>query len=249
MKLNKASKTRVNVQDSGVTASNVRPYNSFQSPNGPLVEKIQSELWQFVFTSPFSLPYRIPRRRLSGPSSTTVSPDLDIEDSRFLSHWILGIPTPTITHIMASKVIAPFTGPLTPTANDGFAIYDATKAEKAPSLAVMTKIRPVGSQMHELSTGRADYLKYASWESFEKQDTSYFALRTFFRSSQSGLSFTEYASALADARNAVGTTLIPVNIYKYQFLSHANFRAHTILGCVVIGTCLCLMPSGKFPIV
>lgn len=75
----------------------------------------------------------------------------------------------TDTHIMAFKVIAPFTGPLTPTANDGFAIYDATKAEKAPSLAVMTKIRPVGSQMHELSTGRADYLKYASWESFEKQ--------------------------------------------------------------------------------
>jgi hypothetical protein len=43
---------------------------------------------------------------------------------------------------MASKIVSPFSGPLTPTAievwlgqcKDGFAIYAATKAEKSPAL-------------------------------------------------------------------------------------------------------------------
>ncbi|KAF9536257.1 hypothetical protein CPC08DRAFT_717855 [Agrocybe pediades] len=144
----------------------------------------------------------------------------------------------------ASKLISPFTGPLTPTAietflgqcEDAFEIYAATKAATSPELSVSTKIRMVGTQMQEpamaawWSAGRSDYLKLTSWKDFEKQIRSRFmpkgyklmALRTFFRCSQAGLPFLDYAAALADARNAVGTSVISVAIYKYQLLFHAH---------------------------
>ncbi|KIJ26356.1 hypothetical protein M422DRAFT_272597 [Sphaerobolus stellatus SS14] len=128
---------------------------------------------------------------------------------------------------MASKVVPAFLGPLIATVleewlgqcDDGFAIHAATKAEKTPALEVPTKIRITGSQLQEptmtawWSSGRKEFLKLVTWESFEKKIRERFmpkgykllALRSFFLS-----------------RNAVGETIIPANIYKYQLLFHAH---------------------------
>ncbi|KAF8512460.1 hypothetical protein BU17DRAFT_8625, partial [Hysterangium stoloniferum] len=148
------------------------------------------------------------------------------------------------TSTMASKIITPFAGPLTPTAieawlghcEDGFAIYASTKTDKAPDLSIETKIRLAGSNMQELTmaawwnAGHVDFLKLTSWESFEKQIRSRFmpkgykmvALRTFFLCAQNQQPFLEYAATLADARNALGPTIITSNIYKYQLLFHSH---------------------------
>ncbi|KAF8957568.1 cytochrome P450 [Flammula alnicola] len=148
------------------------------------------------------------------------------------------------TFVMASKIVSAFTGPLTPTAieawlgqcEDGFAIYAATKADKSPNLDLQTKIRLAGSQLQEPSTaawwssGRAEFLKLATWDMFEKQLRSRFmpkgykliALRTFFRCAQGPLPFLDFATALAEARNAVGQTVITASIYKYQLLFHSH---------------------------
>ena len=145
---------------------------------------------------------------------------------------------------MASKIITPFTGPLTPTSieawlgqcEDGFAIYASTKTEKAPDLNVETKIRLTGANMHEPTTaawwnaGRPEFLKLVTWEAFEKRIRSRFmpkgykmiALRTFFLCAQNRLPFLDYAAALADARNPLGPTVITAAIYKYQLLFHAH---------------------------
>lgn len=145
---------------------------------------------------------------------------------------------------MASKIVSAFDGPLTPTAldawlgqcEDGFAIYASTKSEKTPDLDVQTKIRLVGTQLHEPSmaawwnANRKEFLKLATWDLLEKQIRNRFmpkgykliALRTFFLCAQEDLTFTEYAAALAEARNAVGPSVISANIYKYQLLFHAH---------------------------
>ena len=145
---------------------------------------------------------------------------------------------------MASKIITPFTGPLTPTAieawlgqcEDGFAIYASTKPEKAPNLTIETKIRLTGTNMHESTmaawwhAGRTEFLKLTTWDTFEKQIRSRFmpkgykmvALRTFFLCAQNRLPFLDYAAALADARNALGPIVITAAIYKYQLLFHAH---------------------------
>lgn len=144
---------------------------------------------------------------------------------------------------MAMKIIQPFLGPLTPTnletwlgqCEDAFAIYAVTKSEKSPDIDEVTKIRLIGSNMQEPSMAawwsatRAESLKL-KWEAFEKSIRSRFmpkgykllALRTFFICEQGNLSFSDYASALADARNAVGTTTITASIYRYQLLFHAH---------------------------
>jgi hypothetical protein len=107
---------------------------------------------------------------------------------------------------MASKIIAPFVGPLTPAAidewlsqcEDGFAIYASTKSDKSPELDAVTQIRLTGTQLHEPSTaawwnaGRKEFLKLASWDLFEKKIRARFmakgykliALRMFFLCSQ-----------------------------------------------------------------
>ena len=145
---------------------------------------------------------------------------------------------------MASKIITPFIGPLTPTSieawlgqcEDGFAIYASTKTEKAPELNVETKIRLAGANMHEATTaawwnaGRAEFLKFTTWETFEKRIRGRFmpkgykmiALRTFFLCAQNRLPFLDYAASLADARNALGPIVITPAIYKYQLLFHAH---------------------------
>ncbi|KIJ46876.1 hypothetical protein M422DRAFT_29069 [Sphaerobolus stellatus SS14] len=145
---------------------------------------------------------------------------------------------------MASKVVSAFLGPLTATAldewlgqcDDGFAIHAATKAEKTPALDVPTRIRITGSQLQEptmaawWSSGRKEFLKLVTWEAFEKKIRERFmpkgykllALRSFFLCEQGKLPFLEYAAILAEARNAVGETIIPANIYKYQLLFHAH---------------------------
>ncbi|KAF5374516.1 hypothetical protein D9615_009034 [Tricholomella constricta] len=156
-------------------------------------------------------------------------------------------PSPALLSTMASKIIAPFAGPITPSAiNDwlsqcenGFAIYAATKSEKSPELDVVTKIRLTGTQLHEPSAaawwnaGRKEFLKLATWEEFEKQIWKRFmakgykliALCTFFLCSQGRQSFAEYSAALMEARNLAGSTVITPTIYKYQLL----FHAHSIL--------------------
>ncbi len=145
---------------------------------------------------------------------------------------------------MASKIVSAFDGPLTPTAldawlgqcEDAFAIFASTKSEKTPKLDEPTKIRLVGTQLHEPSmaawwnANRKEFLKLATWELLEKQIRNRFmpkgykliALRTFFLCTQGNLTFTEYAAALAEARNAVGPSVISSSIYKYQLLFHAH---------------------------
>jgi hypothetical protein len=147
------------------------------------------------------------------------------------------------TSLMASKIVSPFPGPLTPTAieswlgqcEDAFAIYAATKSEKSPDLEDATQIHLAGTQMQETSmaawwsSGRAEFLKL-TWDQFEKQIRTRFmpkgykmiALRAFFRCAQGSLPFLDYAAALADARNAVGQTAISASVYKYQLLFHAH---------------------------
>jgi hypothetical protein len=148
---------------------------------------------------------------------------------------------------MASKIIAPFAGPLSPAAidewlsqcEDGFAIYASTKTDKSPSLDVTTQIRLTGTQLQEPSTaawwnaGRKDFLKLTSWEAFEKKIRARFmpkgyqlmALRTFFLCTQGRLPFPEYAANLTEARNLAGTTIISPQVYKCQLL----FHSHTVL--------------------
>lgn len=149
------------------------------------------------------------------------------------------------THdVMASKIIAAFTGPITSTAlkawldqcEDGFAIHTATKAATAPALEVVTMIRLAGSNLSEPSmaawwhANRTDFLALATWEAFAQKIRDRFlpkayklvALRTFFLCAQGSSPFLDYAAALADARNAVGPTVISANIYKYHLLFHAH---------------------------
>jgi len=145
---------------------------------------------------------------------------------------------------MASRIIPPFAGPLTPTAieawlglcEDGFAIYASTKTDKSPDLDVATKIRLTGTNMQEpsmaawWSVGRSEFLKLTSWESFEKMIRSWFlpkgfklmALRAFFVCSQGLRPFLEYVADLAEARNAAGHTAITSSVYKFQLLFHAH---------------------------
>lgn len=145
---------------------------------------------------------------------------------------------------MASKIIAPFVGPLTPTAIDdwlnqcvdGFAIYASTKTDKSPSLDVVTQIRLTGIQLQEPSTaawwnsGRKEFLKLASWEAFEKLVRSRFmakgyqliALRAFFVCSQGKLPFLEYADKLIEARHLAGTSIVTTSVYKCQLLFHSH---------------------------
>jgi hypothetical protein len=149
--------------------------------------------------------------------------------------------------LMASKIIAPFAGPLMPAAidewlsqcEDGFAIYASTKTDKSPSLDIITQIRLTGTQLQEPSTaawwnaGRKEFLKLPSWEAFEKKIRARFmpkgyqliALRTFFLCSQGRLPFSEYAINLTEARNLAGTTIISPHVFKCQLL----FHSHTVL--------------------
>jgi hypothetical protein len=148
---------------------------------------------------------------------------------------------------MASKIIAPFIGPLTPAAidewlnqcEDGFAIYASTKSDKSPDLSVVTQIRLTGIQMQEpttaawWNTGRKDFLKLASWELFEKMVRTRFmakgyklmALRAFFSCAQGKLPFLDYAANLTEARTLAGTSIISSSVYKCQLL----FHSHTVL--------------------
>ena len=119
---------------------------------------------------------------------------------------------------------------------DGFAIYASTKTEKAPNLNIETKIRLTGANMQESTmaawwnAGRTEFLKLTTWDTFEKQIRSRFmpkgykmiALRTFFLCAQNQLPFLDYAATLADALNALGSTVITAAIYKYQLLFHAH---------------------------
>ncbi|KAF8511632.1 hypothetical protein BU17DRAFT_69582 [Hysterangium stoloniferum] len=144
------------------------------------------------------------------------------------------------TSPMASKIITAFTGPLTATAieawlgqcEDGFAIYTSTKTDKAPDLSIETKIRLAGANMQEptmagwWNAGHMDFLKLTSWETFEKQIRSRFmpkgykmvALRTFFLCAQNRHSFLDYAAALADARNALGPTIVNLLFHSHPML-------------------------------
>ncbi|KIJ27270.1 hypothetical protein M422DRAFT_191235 [Sphaerobolus stellatus SS14] len=145
---------------------------------------------------------------------------------------------------MASKILSPFVGPLTPSAieewlgqcEDGFTIYATTKNEKTPALTVEIQVRLTGTQLQEpsaaawWSAGRKEFLKLESWAAFEKQIKARFmpkgykliALRTFFLCSQGRLPFLEYASILTEARNITGSTAITPTIYKYQLLFHPS---------------------------
>jgi hypothetical protein len=149
--------------------------------------------------------------------------------------------------MMASKIIAPFVGPLTPAAfdewlsqcKDSFAIYASTKSDKSPDLDVVTQIRLTGTQLQEPSTaawwnaGRTEFLKLSSWEAFEKMIRARFmakgyqliALRTFFLCTQGRLPFLEYAAQLTESRNVAGTTIISASVFKCQLL----FHSHTVL--------------------
>ena len=146
--------------------------------------------------------------------------------------------------MMALQIIPLFVGPLTPTAieawlglcKDGFAIYALTKTDKSPALDTTTKIHLTGTNMQEplmaawWSTGRSEFLKLTSWESFEKMIRSRFlpkgfklmALRAFFVCSQGLRPFLEYVADLAEARNAAGHTAITPSVYKFQLLFHAH---------------------------
>jgi hypothetical protein len=149
--------------------------------------------------------------------------------------------------LMASKIIAPFVGPLMPASinewlsqyEDGFAIYTSTKLDKSPKLNAVTQIRLTGTQLHEPSmaawwnAGRKEFLKLASWDLFEKKIHVRFmakgykliALHMFFLCSQGKTPFLKYAVALTKACNVVGTIAISTSIYKYQLL----FHSHTVL--------------------
>ncbi|KAF8519741.1 hypothetical protein BU17DRAFT_34207, partial [Hysterangium stoloniferum] len=148
------------------------------------------------------------------------------------------------TSTMASKIVTLFAGPLMPTAieawlgqcEDGFAIYASTKTEKASDLSIETKIRLAGTNMQKSTmaawwnAGRTEYLGLTSWESFEKQIHNRFmpkgykmvTLCTFFLCAQNQQPFLDYAASLADARTALGPTIITSNIYKYQLLFHSH---------------------------
>ena len=131
---------------------------------------------------------------------------------------------------MASKIASAFNSPLMPT------IYASMKSEKTPDLDVQTKIRLVGTQLHEPSmatwwnANRKEFLKLLSWDLLKKQIHNRFmpkgykliALCTFFLCAQGNLTFAEYAATLAEARNTVGPSIISASIYKYQLLFHTH---------------------------
>lgn len=176
---------------------------------------------------PFQLPRRIALPKPPLTLSTTI-------------HLPLSATTPT----MASKIIPAFTGPLTPPAletwlgqcEDGFAIYTATKSSTAAALEIATKIRLTGTQLQEptmqawWSAGRTEFLKLATWGDFEKRIRERFmpkgykliALRAFFLCSQGRLQFTDYATTLAEARNAISVTVVSNTTYKHQLLFHSH---------------------------
>ena len=132
--------------------------------------------------------------------------------------------------VMASKIASAFNSPLMPT------IYASMKSEKTPDLDVQTKIRLVGTQLHELSMATwwnanwKEFLKLSSWDLLEKQIRNCFMpkgyklipLCTFFLCAQGNLTFAEYAATLAEAHNAVGPSIISASIYKYQLLFHTH---------------------------
>jgi hypothetical protein len=132
---------------------------------------------------------------------------------------------------------------------DGFAIHASTKTDKTPTLDTITKIRLTGTQLLEptmatwWSSGRKDFLKLPSWESFESKIKERFmpkgykmlALRSFFLCEQGKFQFLDYAAALAEARNAVGISVISTYVYKCQLL----FHSHPIL-------LLCIMAMPEF---
>ncbi|KAF8528099.1 hypothetical protein BU17DRAFT_61415 [Hysterangium stoloniferum] len=81
------------------------------------------------------------------------------------------------------------------------------------------------------NAGRTEYLRLTSWESFEKQIRNCFmpkgykmvTLGTFFfLCTQNQQPFLDYTASLADARTALGPTIITSNIYKYQLLFHSH---------------------------
>jgi hypothetical protein len=145
---------------------------------------------------------------------------------------------------MASKIIAPFMGLLTPTTvdgwlsqcEDGFTIYTSTKSEKSPDLDVITQICLTGTQLQEPSTaawwnmGRKEFLALLTWEHFEKKIRTRFmakgykllVLRTFFLCAQGRIPFLKYAANLMEARNLAGANAITPVVHKYQLLFHAN---------------------------
>ncbi|KAF8524413.1 hypothetical protein BU17DRAFT_34665, partial [Hysterangium stoloniferum] len=153
---------------------------------------------------------------------------------------------------MASRIIPPFLGPLTPTAleawlgqcEDGFAIHASTKTDKTPTLNVTTQICLTGMQLLEptmatwWSGGRKDFLKLPSWELFEVKVKERFmpkgykmlALWSFFLCEQGKLQFLDYAAALAETWNAVGISVISTHIYKCQLLFHSH---HILLLCIM----------------
>ncbi|KAF8592149.1 hypothetical protein K439DRAFT_1234281, partial [Ramaria rubella] len=149
------------------------------------------------------------------------------------------IPTTPASPTMASKIISPFVGLLSPSSidewlgqcEDGFHIYAATKTKKAPNLTPKVQIRLTGTQLQELSTaawwgaGRKEFLKLTTWEMFMPKCYRLIVLHTFFLCMQGKLPFLEFASALTEARNMAGSTAVTTTIHKYQLL----FHSHTIL--------------------
>jgi hypothetical protein len=145
---------------------------------------------------------------------------------------------------MASKIAPAFTGPLYAPAllqwiaavEDGFAIYHATKPEKASDLTEQMKIRIAGTLLHEPTTqawwnlGRDEMLKLETFEGFTTKLKKRFipkaqkllALRDFFLCTQGTSHFAEYAAALADARTAAGDKDIDAKTYKYHLLFHSH---------------------------
>ncbi|KAF8530512.1 hypothetical protein BU17DRAFT_60227 [Hysterangium stoloniferum] len=80
------------------------------------------------------------------------------------------------------------------------------------------------------SSGRKEFLKLSSWDLFKLKIEERFmpkgykmiALQSFFLCEQGKLQLLDYATALAEAQNAVGISVISTYIYKCQLLFHSH---------------------------
>jgi hypothetical protein len=145
---------------------------------------------------------------------------------------------------MTSKIVAPFSGPLTANSlklwlsscEDGFDNYQDT--HKDATLSAKTRIRLTGSaltdpQMAEWwMSSKAQFLALGTWEEFVKKLKDRFmpvnwkmdALEQFYSCNQGKRDFRSFAADLAQCLGTLPSATISTSVYKYHilFFSHPH---------------------------
>lgn len=143
---------------------------------------------------------------------------------------------------MSSKIITPFTGPITANAlkiwlgrcEDGFENYQDT--HKDATLSAKTRIRLTGAALQEASmaewwsAGRTEYLGLLSWDAFVKKLKARFlpvgwkmdVLEKFYACEQGRRDFQTYVAELAQCYGALPANTISSTVYKYHLLFHSH---------------------------